>query len=61
MISKQIEVETSGYVRGYVTIIAYYDEDTKELIDWERNDWSIDIIRDDTEVDTYDIPSKLGN
>ena len=52
--SKYIEVpitlEISGYSRGHVEGIAYYDPETKELVDWDYDLSTYDIVRNDMEV-----------
>ena len=52
--SEYIEVpmtfELSGYSRGQVGGIAYYDPETKELVDWDYDISTYDIVRNDMEV-----------
>ena len=52
--SEYIEVpmtfELSGYSRGHVEGIAYYDPETKTLVDWDYDLSTYDIVRNDMEV-----------
>ena len=52
--SEYIEVPVtlglSGYSRGYVEGIAYYDPETKKLVDWDYDTSTYDIVRNDMEV-----------
>lgn len=52
--SQYIEVpmtfELSGYSRGQVGGIAYYDPETKKLVDWDYDISTYDIVRNDMEV-----------
>ena len=45
-----VTLEISGYSRGYVEGIAYYDPETKELVDWDYDLSTYDIVRNDMEV-----------
>ena len=54
-----IKLELSGYSRGFVTGIAYYDPETKTLVDWDYDESSYDVVRNDMEADTDSIPTKL--
>ena len=55
-LEKPISLEISGYSRGYVDGVAYYDPDTKQLVDWDYDMSTYDIVRSDMEADTDDIP-----
>ena len=50
-------VGISGYVRGTIDVKVYFDPITKERCDFNTIG-EINIIRDDTEIDTYDLPNK---
>ena len=54
-----ITLELSGYSRGFVTGTAYYDPETKTLVDWDYNLSSYDVVRNDMEADSDYIPQKL--
>ena len=55
-LEKPISLEISGYSRGWVEGTAYYDPETKELVDWGYDMSTYDIIRSDMEIDGDDIP-----
>ena len=55
-LEKPISLEISGHSRGYVDGVAYYDPDTKQLVDWDYDMSTYDIVRSDMEADTDDIP-----
>ena len=42
-LEKPISLEISGYSRGWVEGTAYYDPETKELVDWEYDMSTYDI------------------
>ena len=60
-IEKIITLQISGYSRGIVEGTAYYDSETKKLVDWDYDQSTYDMLRNDMEVDTYDIPKELKN
>ena len=51
-----ITLEISGYSRGQVEGTAYYDPETKKLVDWEYDMSTYDMVRSDMEIDGDDIP-----
>lgn len=51
-----ITLELSGYSRGQVEGTAYYDPETKKLVDWGYDMSTYDIARSDMEIDSDDIP-----
>ena len=53
-----VTLELSGYSRGHVEGIAYYDPETKKLVDWDYDISTYDIVRNDMEV-SGDIPRTL--
>lgn len=58
-IEKPILLHISGYSRGTVLGTAYYDPETKKLVDWDYNLSTYDIVRNDMEADTDDIPKSV--
>lgn len=53
-----IDVEVSGYSRGTCSGIAYYDKATGELVDWDYDSDTYDMVRNDMDADV-DIPLKV--
>ena len=50
-------VAIAGYVRGEVEVVVYFDKETRERVDYEVIG-EIIIHRDDTEIDSYDLPKE---
>ena len=50
-------VQRSGYVRGTQEVTVYFDKLTGKYVDYECIG-EMEIMRDDTEIDTYDLPTK---
>lgn len=51
--------QMSGYSRGRIDVTLYYDKETGELVDWETDTGSYEVVRSDMEVDTDDFKQSI--